>query len=122
MGSGRRGAGRGAAAAARRCCAEWGGRRDRYESWSVDRNPNNSNYYQTVSNAWASTGIGLQFYLGDVNGDLILNIQDIVLILHYILGNNELTEFQFFSADMNQDQMIDIFDIIQVVNEILYGI
>ena len=87
-----------------------------------DLYPSNSSYYQTVSNAWASTGVGTEFYLGNANGDSDLNIQDIILILQYVLGNYELNEFQIFTVDMNQDQTIDVLDIIQVVNSIIYGI
>ena len=86
-----------------------------------DLYPTNSSYYQTVADAWASTGVGDEFYLGDANQDTILNIQDIIIILQYILGNYELNNFQVFSIDMNQDQNIDILDVIQVVNNILYG-
>jgi Zn-dependent metalloprotease len=87
-----------------------------------DLYPNNSSYYQTVSNAWASTGVGSEFYLGNANGDSVLNIQDIILILQYVLGNYDLNEFQIFTVDINQDETIDVLDIIQVVNNILYGI
>jgi Zn-dependent metalloprotease len=88
---------------------------------SYDLYPNNANYYKTIANAWASTGIGYEFYLGDVNEDSILNIQDVVIILQFILGNYDLSEFQFFTVDTNQDQTIDILDIIEVINGILYG-
>ena len=87
---------------------------------SYDLYPNNSNYYQTISNAWPSTGIGNEFYLGDANLDSVLNIQDVIIILQSILGNYNLSEFQIFSVDGNQDQTIDILDIIDVVNSILY--
>ena len=75
---------------------------------SYDLYPNNANYYQTIANAWASTGIGDEFHLGDVNADTILNIQDVIIILQFILGNYDLSEFQFFTIDTNQDQTIDI--------------
>jgi Zn-dependent metalloprotease len=88
---------------------------------SYDLYPNNANYYQTIANAWASTGIGDEFHLGDVNADTILNIQDVIIILQYILGNYDLSEFQFFTIDTNQDQTIDILDIVEVINGILYG-
>ena len=88
---------------------------------SYDLYPHNANYYQTIANAWASTGIGDEFHLGDINADTILNIQDVIIILQFILGNYDLSEFQFFTIDTNQDQTIDILDIIEVINGILYG-
>ena len=87
-----------------------------------DLYPTNSNYYETVANAWASTGVGDEFHMGDANQDTILNIQDIIIILQFILGNYELNYLQQFAIDVNQDQAIDILDIIQVVNSILYGV
>ena len=84
-----------------------------------DLYPDNSSYYQSISNAWASTGIGNQFYQGDVNSDLVLNIQDIILIIQSIVNNYDLDPFQFFTADINSDQAIDIFDIILLVNGII---
>ena len=50
------------------------------------------------------------------------SIQDIIIILQYILGNNDLSALQLFFVDMNQDQTIDVLDVIQVINDILYGI
>ena len=51
---------------------------------------------------------------GDVNGDLNINIQDVVLIVNIILSNQSND-----SADVNQDGNIDVLDIIHVVNLIL---
>ena len=47
---------------------------------------------------------------GDVNEDGILNIQDLILIVHMVL----LGEYSII-ADMNVDGVIDILDIVQVV-------
>ena len=52
-----------------------------------DLYPNQFNYYQTVANAWASTGIGSEIVsiLGDINYDQSINILDIVQIINIIL-------------------------------------
>ena len=50
----------------------------------------------------------------NVNGDLNINIQDVVLIVNIILSNQSND-----SADVNQDGNIDVLDIIHVVNLIL---
>tara|TARA_Y100001970_G_scaffold39013_1_gene48011 strand:- start:72 stop:1904 length:1833 start_codon:yes stop_codon:yes gene_type:complete len=55
------------------------------------------------------------FILGDLNDDFELNIQDIVLIVNYILFDQDYTE----NADLNQDYGINILDIIQIINLIL---
>ena len=51
---------------------------------------------------------------GDVNGDTLLNIQDVILIVNLVLSN------QFDpSADLNADNQINIQDIVLLVNIIL---
>ena len=56
----------------------------------------------------------LDFILGDVNEDNIINIQDIVIVVNLILSN----EYNFL-ADLNDDQSLDILDIVQMINIIL---
>ena len=58
---------------------------------------------------------------GDINQDQIINIQDVILILQFALGNVDLEVIQMMLADINSDGNIDVMDIIQVVNIILYG-
>ena len=51
---------------------------------------------------------------GDINGDLLVNVQDVILTVNLILSaeyNN--------SADLNTDGNIDVLDIVQIVNIIL---
>jgi hypothetical protein len=52
--------------------------------------------------------------LGDINGDTLVNIQDIILTVNFIL-NNEYHEL----SDLNSDGTVDILDIVQLVNIIL---
>ena len=55
---------------------------------------------------------------GDLNGDEIINIQDIILEVSYIMGN--LIDIDWFDeGDMNNDNTIDILDVIMLVNNIL---
>jgi len=55
---------------------------------------------------------------GDLNGDEIVNIQDVILEVSYIMGN--LTDIDWFNeGDMNNDSTIDILDVIMIVNNIL---
>ena len=55
---------------------------------------------------------------GDVNEDDILDLQDILLIIAYILNQIELN-LVGCEASINNDPNIDIFDIIQIINIIL---
>ena len=51
---------------------------------------------------------------GDINGDSLVNIQDIIIAINLILSNNYNS-----LADVNNDESIDILDIVQLVNIIL---
>ena len=56
-----------------------------------------------------------QVILGDVNGDTILNVQDIILLVNIILGNQMESDV----ADLNVDGSINVLDVIELVNLIL---
>ena len=55
------------------------------------------------------------FIFGDINDDLVLNIQDIILLINIILENELYSEV----ADMNQDDGISILDVILLINLII---
>jgi len=55
---------------------------------------------------------------GDANGDEAVNVQDIVTIVGYIIGNDP-APFLFDAADVNEDDVINVLDIIGVVNIII---
>jgi len=52
--------------------------------------------------------------LGDLNNDLLINVQDVVLIVNLVL-----TAQYNASADLNLDGIINVLDIVQIVNIIL---
>ena len=56
---------------------------------------------------------------GDVNGDSVLNILDIVIILNFVLGNDTPTASEFSVADLNNDGLLNILDIVTLTNLIL---
>ena len=56
---------------------------------------------------------------GDVNEDSIIDVLDIVLLINYILGINDLTTIQFYASDMNEDSIVNIQDLIIIINIIL---
>ena len=55
-------------------------------------------------------------FFGDVNNDFIVNIQDIILVIGYILGNDNPTENQFYVSDLNEDQIINVLDIMLILD------
>ena len=56
---------------------------------------------------------------GDINGDESVNIQDIILLINFILDVDEPDTGQFSAADMNDDGVLNIQDIILIINVIL---
>ena len=55
-----------------------------------------------------------QSIIGDVNGDSIINIQDIVLTVNLVMSEEYNS-----SADLNSDGVTNILDIVQILNIIL---
>jgi len=85
----------------------------------LDLFSNDSDKYETIANAWASVGVGEPILFGDLNSDVNINIQDIIILISYILGSLELNDLQYFTGDTNMDSIIDVLDIVSVVNIIL---
>ena len=54
--------------------------------------------------------------LGDVNGDYNVNIQDVILTISFILGNNIPNANQIIASDINQDDIINVLDIVLIVD------
>ncbi len=57
--------------------------------------------------------------LGDLNGDSVINIQDVIILVNISISEIIATEYQLISGDINQDNAIDILDIISCINIIL---
>ena len=55
-----------------------------------------------------------QTILGDLNGDALINIQDVILLINSILSGESID-----SGDMNSDGTVDVLDIVLLVNIIL---
>lgn len=56
---------------------------------------------------------------GDVNGDEILNILDIVGVINFIVGDIIPEPWQFAAGDLNIDGTLNILDIVIIINIIL---
>ena len=56
---------------------------------------------------------------GDINDDNYINIQDIVLLIQFILNTIEPSNTQFIAADINVDTYLNVSDIILIMNVIL---
>ena len=53
--------------------------------------------------------------LGDINGDNIINVLDIVLLVNLIINNSNY----MLQADLNTDSVVNVLDIVLLVNIIL---
>lgn len=67
---------------------------------------------------------GEQIYIppfdgGDINGDFVINILDVVQLSQYVLGNIDLDDDQLLAGDITQDGGINILDIVAMINVIL---
>ena len=71
---------------------------------------------QTLYDQWYE--ISIQYELGDINQDLIIDILDIIIIMNAILGE-ELNGTEFYLGDINSDNTLNIQDIIIIINFIL---
>jgi hypothetical protein len=56
------------------------------------------------------------FILGDINGDGVLDILDVVVLVNAVLSGGYTAP-----GDMNQDGVLDVLDIVTLVNAILGG-
>ena len=62
-----------------------------------------------------------QNYPGDVNNDQNINIQDIILVIDFIIGNTTPTTQEFANSDVNGDEEINIVDIVMIIDIIFRG-
>jgi hypothetical protein len=76
-------------------------------------------------NGDASTGLMGFYYIdltkvvkGDVNYDALIDVEDVVAVVNYILGETP-AGFLPEAADVNGDNTIDVDDVVAIVNKIL---
>ena len=70
----------------------------------------NGGYYQ-INNSYCEE---VSFIAGDSNGDGALNVNDVVLMIEYILD----AHYNQFS-DFNQDGVLNVIDVVELVDSIL---
>ena len=57
--------------------------------------------------------------LGDINNDTVLNVQDVVLLINFILGAIDPSDTQYYAADINGDNNLNVQDVVILINIIL---
>ncbi len=73
-------------------------------------------YVYRGSDIWSLRG---KYIYGDINGDSILNVLDIVLVVNFILGSDTPDASEFAAADLNSDGILNILDVVSLTNLIL---
>ena len=58
---------------------------------------------------------------GDVNGDAVINVLDIVATVNFVLGTGTPSDDEACAADMNGDGIVNVLDIVAIVNIVLGG-
>ena len=56
---------------------------------------------------------------GDITGDQVVNVLDIVAMVQFILGLTDLSDAQFSAGDVNDDGIINVQDVVATVQSIL---
>ena len=74
----------------------------------IDGGPSNPGYFTEKP----------AFKLGDVNGDGVVDIDDVTMQINVVLGNS-VTGFISANADLNGDERIDIDDVTLIINMVL---
>ncbi len=80
---------------------------------SVSREPIPSKTLKTNS------GIFTVDLFGDVSSDLVVDVQDAVALVSFILGDFTLSSRQADAADVNRDLTVDVGDLVGIINIIL---
>jgi hypothetical protein len=57
--------------------------------------------------------------LGDVDGDGIYTIMDVVLCAQYVMGLSEMDDDELFRSDANSDGVIDVLDVLLIVDLVI---
>lgn len=60
-----------------------------------------------------------EILLGDINDDGTVNINDIIILINYILLHIEYSDESFLASDINLDLELNIMDVVQLINIIL---
>ena len=87
--------------------------------WSVDYIPeiNTARFGTYGRGIWDFVIDGnYNINLGDVNLDNNVNIQDVILVVNFILELNVPTEVEFIASDINSDNLINVLDIVLIVD------
>ena len=58
---------------------------------------------------------------GDVNGDTLINVLDVVTVVNFIMGVSTPDDDEACAADFNEDGLVNVLDVVSIVNVIMAG-
>ena len=56
---------------------------------------------------------------GDINADGNINVQDVIMLINFILDIEEPDASQQYTADMNGDGILNVMDVVLIVSLII---
>ena len=60
--------------------------------------------------------------IGDINGDGILSIDDINILINYVYDNKNIDKFYLEAADLDKNNVYELQDIMKIANRIYKGV
>jgi hypothetical protein len=88
-------------------------------TWTIASYQNNIPNPFIVDPSLVERAYFYEFLLGDSNQDNIINIVDVVLMVGYILGDENLSNNQFINSDLDGNSIVNVNDIILILEIIL---
>ena len=88
-------------------------------TWTIASYQNNIPNPFIVDPSLVERAYFYEFLLGDSNQDNIINIVDVVLMVGYILGDENLSNNQFINSDLDNNSIVNVNDIILILEIIL---
>ena len=84
----------------------------RFEKWVIDsKELSTINTTVNMNGNKAATAYFKRIELGDITGDGLITVADVVIVARHTLGMTSLTEAQMTNADVSGDGLVDIRDI-----------
>ena len=88
-------------------------------TWAIASYQNNIPNPFIVDSSLVERAYFYELLLGDSNQDNLINIVDVVLMVGYILGDENLSTNQFNNSDLDDNSIINVNDIILILEIIL---